>query len=293
MLVRQKIVLALLSQVGKPLSRTAFLKLVFLLREETELSRASTFYDFVPYKHGPFSFSLYRELENLRRHGYLDPCQERVALCQHAADLAEEKIRGLPAAIHEAVNEVLRCHGGKSLSALVRDVYSRYPWYATRSERTDLLPDPLVRPRKARPAVNTVGYEGESVDCFFNRLLKRGIQLIIDVRANPVSRRYGFSKKRFSEIASKLGLGYSHMPELGIPAEYRAELTDYDSYQDLLDMYERERLPRCNNEIDEVADLMRRTPAVLVCLEKDFRCCHRGRLAEAVSRQTGLEVAHL
>ena len=188
---------------------------------------------------------------------------------------------------------MVHSHGQKSQDALVRDVCVRYPWYAARSELADLRPKPSVHVRKAKPAANTAGYQGESVDSFFNRLLRHNIQLIIDVRANPISRRYGFSKSRLREIAGKLGLRYRHMPGLGIPRRYRVDLTDRDSYQSLMERYEREMLPKLGKDVRKVGRLMQDAPAVLVCVEKDVRCCHRGRLAEAVSRETGLEVNHL
>lgn len=293
MLIRQKIILALLSRSAKSLTPTVFVKLVFLLRHETALKGASSFYDFVPYKYGPFSFALYRELASLRRDGYVTSDEESIALREDAADLAEDKREELPVVIREAVEQVVHSYGTKSQTALVRDVYVRYPWYAARSELADLRPKPTVHPKKAKPAASTTGYEGKSVDSFFNRLLRCGIQLIIDVRVNPVSRRYGFSKSRLREIAARLGLGYRHIPSLGIPSKYRADLTDYDSYQRLMNRYEQEMLPNLEKEIREVGRLMQDTPAVLVCVEKDVRCCHRGRLAEAVSRETGLEVNHL
>jgi len=292
-LIRQKTVLALLSRANKPLSPTVFVKLAFLLRQETGLKNEPTFYDFVPYKYGPFSFALYRELTNLRRDGYVTPDEERVAICERTVGLAEEKIDELPAAFHEAVDKVVKRYGRKSQTVLVKDVYTRYPWYAIKSELTDLRPKSSVRMKKARPAVYTAGYEGKSVDAFFNHLLKNGIRLIVDVRANPVSRRYGFSKRQFSEIARRLGLDYCHMPELGIPSKYRGDLSDFDSYQRLMKQYEQEMIPRLGDEIDEVGKLMMETPAVLVCVEKDVRCCHRSRLADAVSRKTGLEVKHI
>ncbi len=293
MLIRQKTVLALLSRANRPLSPTVFVKLAFLLRQETGLKNEPTFYDFVPYKYGPFSFALYRELTNLRRDGYVTPDGERVAICERTVDLAEEKIDELPAAFHEAVDKVVRLYSRKSQTELVKDVYARYPWYASKNELTDLRPRSSVREKKACPAVYTAGYEGKSVDAFFNHLLKNGIRLIIDVRANPVSRRYGFSKRQFSEIARRLGLDYRHMPHLGIPSKYRVDLSDFDSYQRLLKKYEQEMIPKLGDEIDEVGKLMEETPAVLVCVEKDVRCCHRSRLADAVSRKTGLEVKHI
>jgi uncharacterized protein (DUF488 family) len=292
-LTRQKTVLALLSQMNRPLSRTFFVKLVFLLRQEPGLKNETTFYDFVPYKYGPFSFALYRELANLRRDGYVTPDEERLALCERTMDRAKERIDELPMEFRKAVDKVVEQCGGKSQTELVEDVYTSYPWYATKSELTDLRPKSSIRANKACPAVYTAGYEGKSVDAFFNDLLKNGIQLIIDVRANPVSRRYGFSKKHFCEIAKYLGLDYRHFPELGIPRKYRVDLSDFDSYQRLMKQYEQEMLPKLGNKIEEVGKLMEEIRAVLVCVEKDVRCCHRSRLAGAIARRTGMKVNHI
>jgi len=292
-LIRQKAILALLSRAKRPLSPTVFVKLVFLLRQETVLKDESTFYDFIPYKYGPFSFTLYRELANLRQDGYVIPDEEHIALCERTVGLAKEKIDELSTVFLEAVDKIARQYCGKSQTNLVEDVYTRYPWYATKSELTDLRPKSTEHTKKTCPAVYTVGYEGKSVDAFFNLLLKNRIRMLIDVRANPISRRYGFSKKQLSEIAMRLDFDYCHMPKLGIPRKYRVNLSNFDSYQRLMKKYEQEMIPNLGNIIDKVAMLMKETPAVLVCVEKDVRCCHRSRLAEAIAQETGLEVNHI
>jgi len=293
MLIRQKTVLSLLAQAGKPLSPMVFVKLMFLLRHETDLEKDLTVYDFVPYRFGPFSFVLYRELGSLRRNGYVTSEEDRIALRNRTRHLAAEKARELPVSVNEAVASVVARYGRLNQHALVRNVYARYPWYAINSELPEGRSASTVCPKKAPPAVYTAGYEGKSVDAFFNDLLRQGIEVVVDVRANPVSRKYGFSRKHFSDIARKLGLEYRHMPGLGIPSGARANLNGYASYQRLLERYESEMLPRLSGEIGEVARLMLERPAVLVCVEKDVRCCHRSRLAEAVSRENHLKVIHL
>ena len=52
-------------------------------------------------------------------------------------------------------------------------------------------------------------------------------------------------------------------------------------------------LPTLEDEINQVGDLMQKLPAIFVCVEKDFKCCHRSRLAKAVSLKTGMEISHL
>lgn len=283
----------LLWRMNRPLNPTVLVKLAFLLRQEKGLEKNQTFYDFVPYKYGPFSFSLYKELANLKRDGYLDPIKENIVLNEQTRNLTLEKIKELPSTLYDDVDSIINQYGNISQSELVKDVYNRYPWYASKSELPGLKFKSSISTQKALKAVYTAGYEGKSVDAFFNQLLVKGPRLIIDVRANPVSRSYGFSKRQLAEIGKRLGLGYQHMPHLGIPSEYRSDLTDYDSYQRLLNTYEDELLPQFENEIIEVGELMERTAAVLVCVEKDVQCCHRSRLAVAISRKTGLEVKHL
>jgi uncharacterized protein (DUF488 family) len=292
-LTRQKTVLSLLTQAGRPLSPTVFVKLVFLLRQETELGKDRSFYDFLPYNFGPFSFTLYWDLGSLRQNGYVTPEEEPISLCGRTRDLAEKETEGLPASIRTAVADVLGRYGTMNQRALVRDVYARYPWYATRSELTDLRPKPALKVKEASPAVYTVGYEGRSVDAFFNHLLQEGIRVVVDVRANPVSRKYGFSGLRLGEFCKKLGLEYRHMPSLGIPSAERARLNGFASYQRLLNRYEQAMLPDHSTEVKDLGRLMRQRPSVLVCVEKDVRCCHRSRLAEAVAHAIGLEVVHL
>lgn len=293
MLTRQKTVLSLLTQAGRPLEPTVFVKLVFLLRQETGLERDPRFYDFVPYNLGPFSFTLYWDLGSLRQNGYVTLEEECIALCGHTLALAEKEAKELPASIQAAVADVLNRYGRMKQSALVRDVHSRYPWFALNSKLPERRLTSIRRPRKAPPAVYTAGYEGKSVDAFFNDLLKQGIKVVIDVRANPISRKYGFSGLRFSEFCKKLGLEYRHVPSLGIPSSARAGLNGFASYQRLLNRYDQTMLPERSIEVEDVGRLMRRQPSVLVCVEKDVHCCHRSRLAEAVARATGLEVVHL
>ncbi|MCH9022417.1 MAG: DUF488 domain-containing protein [Planctomycetes bacterium] len=283
----------LLTRMGHSLPPTIFVKLMFLMRHETCLEENPSFYDFVPYKYGPFSFTLYWDLDNLRQNGYLLPDEKQISLCPQAINLCEEKTDELPASIQSAVRIVLTRYGKMNQDALIRSVYSRYPWFAFKSELKESSKASILPPKKAVPAVYTAGYEGMSVDTFFNNLMNKGIEVVIDVRANPISRKYGFSGRRFPEICKTLGFEYIHVPNLGIPPKYRAGLGTFESYQRLLNQYEQTMLPKQPKDVEKVGRLMRRKPSVLVCVEKDIRCCHRSPLAEALAKKTNLQVIHL
>jgi uncharacterized protein (DUF488 family) len=266
---------------------------MFLLRKETDVQNDRTFYDFLPYHYGPFSFALYRELVGLRQNGYLTPEANRIEICREMLGCIEETTDELSETAREAVATIMHRYGRLSQDALIADVYARYPWYAINSQLVNHDLTSSRKPDRASLAVYTTGYQEKSVDSFFNDVLTQGIDSIIDVRANPASRKYGFSGRRLSEISKKLGLSYYHLPNLGIPGSYRADLNGYDSYQRLLDLYEKRMLTTVEVDIKKVGQLMRQKPSVLLCFEKDVRCCHRSRLAEAVSRKSGLQVIHL
>lgn len=292
MLRRQKTMLALLAEAGGPVSSTALVKYAFLLRQETDYASDSAYYDFVPYKFGPFSFALYRELESLQRDGYVSHEGGRLQLTAELRRSSLQKVAELSQAERSSVVEVSRIYGNMRHRKLLANVYKRYPHYASRSELSDLRPGRTPSIPEAEPAAYTVGYERKSVDAFFDALLRVGIRHVVDVRANPVSRKYGFARSSMSGIAKKLKIDYTHLPTLGIPSNERATLGSRASYQRLLDRYER-RLPKHASEIDMLGEQMQATPSVLVCMESDVECCHRSRLAQAVSKVSGLPVRHL
>ena len=293
MLIREKTVLSLLTQIDKPLSRTVLVKLIFLLRYETILKNVPSFYDFVPYNFGPFSFVLYWELERLRQNGYVMTQGEHIAICAPTLGRTSKEAEELAASTKTAVTKIVKQYGRMDQKSLVRDIYRKYPWFALNSQLPERRLASIPRRKKASPAVYTAGYEGKSVDAFFNHLLKLGIDVLIDVRANPISRKYGFSGIRLGQFCERLGLEYRQVPSLGIPGNARTGLGNFPSYQRLLARYERSTLPQRRAEVEEVGLFMCRKPSVLVCVEKDVHCCHRSRLANAVADKTSLEVVHL
>ncbi len=292
MLKRQKILLRVLRDANRPVSHIELVKAAFLLRQETALANEPAFYDFVPYKFGPFSFALYRELGALVRDGYVIDAEKSVRLAGRMKAESHAHSDELPSSWKSAVKSTVGHYLSASQDELLHDVYRRYPWFALKSQLETLVSDRPESP-VAPLAVYTVGYEGKSVDTFFNGLIENGIAAILDVRANPISRKYGFARKSMSEIARKLDIEYVHLPELGISSKDRSTLSDFDSYQVLLDWYETEMLPNRGTAVTNVVHLLQQKPSALLCMERDVRCCHRGRLAKTTAKQAELNVTHI
>jgi uncharacterized protein (DUF488 family) len=282
MLNRQKALLELVRLAGGEIDRLVLTKWAFLARHETESRGGASFYDFVPYQYGPFSFSLYQEAEKLTEQGYLQPgsgstwrlgsipCPPVESPIQH--DLA-------------TVANRFRRH---STEKLLDYVYHAYPLFTVNSRRQQ-----LAKRTEAEPAVYTAGYEGKSIDAFLNGLIETGIRHLIDVRANPIARRYGFHRSTLERLTGRLGIRYSHLPSLGISSELRQQLETPDDYERLFRAYEVSTLRTERKSIEMVCSSMRESPSVLVCMEALPQCCHRARLAGPVSKETRLPTIHL
>src|ERR1022692_1489879 len=136
-------------------------------------------------------------------------------------------------------------------NALVADVYQRYPYFATRSEivekvlpkKEDRVRVESARPAKQTPGLVTLGYESKTLEAYLNQLLQDGVTLLCDVRRNPLSRKYGFSKSTLSNACERVGIRYENLPKLGIDSEERRDLKTQADYDALFAAYERKTLP--------------------------------------------------
>jgi hypothetical protein len=167
MLTRQKILLLMLKHAGRPVQRLELMKWCFLLRHESETAGGSSFYDFVPYEFGPFSFALYHEIDKLESMSYVLSHGDQVwKLNPQLASAAE----GVGPGVEREVRRVVRDFGRLSSNDLLDYVYQNHPAFTVNSDRQKLAPRP-----KGKAAVYTAGYEGKSIDGFLNLLVEGGI----------------------------------------------------------------------------------------------------------------------
>lgn len=285
MLVRQKVLLQLIDHAGGRISRTRLVKSAFLLGRTSNSPKLRAFYQFVPYRQGPFSFALYHDLVTLSQNGYLVAPPER--LIQLAAEVPIPPIDRL---LQREVRLLAERYGGLSMATLLDLVYSGYPEFTVNAVPPERR---LAERPRAKCAVYTTGYEGLQIDGFLNILVQNGIWQVIDVRGHPVSRRYGFHKSTLSKLCGRLDIEYRHVPELGIPSESRAALLRPSDNEQMLDDYENTILPAHKEAVSRIANWVRTKASVLVCMEADPRLCHRSRLAAQVAKNTGLAVHDL
>jgi uncharacterized protein (DUF488 family) len=238
MYYRRKILFAILEVFGGTLTHTKLQKVLFLVtRKQNEKS-----FDFVPYKFGSFSFQANQDLNTLAKKGLiLDQNTDKntsVWALVNDNNYFQSLRKEDQAAIKQTFSEV----EGLSQRELVKYTYQKYPFFAINSQIAEelLSPEELGKVTAQRRTTQdlaffTIGYEGISLEKYLNKLIINNVKLLCDVRRNPLSMKYGFSKNQLKNACESIGISYFHIPELGIDSEKRADLNTMSDYEKLFD----------------------------------------------------------
>lgn len=279
----ERIILMSLFNISESITKIKLVKLLFLFSME---GFDNTF-SFLPYKYGPFSFQLYRNLSALSHAGWMDG--ELLKIHDDKKEDALNEIQMLPKLTRDNLINIHQRYGRLSEKEILKIVYAKYPEFTFRSEMPlEKAPQPV-----APIAIYTIGYEGISIDSFLNALIQKGIHHLIDVRRNPISRKWGFAKNTLSGLCDKVGIDYLHFPELGISSAQRMNISAKEDYDKLFYSYEKNYLPLHEHTVKKVLSLIEQTPSALVCMEADAQMCHRGRLANIIANMSKVPVVHL
>lgn len=293
MFYRRKVILALLQEFDGFLPAIDFQKYLFLL---THCQKIKSF-TFVPYKYGCFSFQSYSDKRAMVRDGLLSENEgwKLKRFEDYASSLKNED--------QSLLKNFKKEYGHLRGDRLIHYVYTRFPYYAIKSEITQkilnreelaLVETQISKENKA--TLFTLGYEGRSLEEYLNLLIGNNVKILCDVRNNPFSMKYGFSKNQLKSALGSLGIEYLHIPELGIVSEKRKNLKDTDDYKKLFDDYEQNTLPREKTVLKVlVANLREKKRVALTCFEASHHFCHRGRLAHylATSPSWSFPIRHL
>lgn len=140
----------------------------------------------------------------------------------------------------------------------------------------------------------TAGYEGRTADDLVHLLAAHDIQLVVDVRERPLSRKRGLSKVSLAQRLADVGVEYLHVRELGNPRDYREALKQGWAFGEFAIEF-KARLESLAAELEELSDVAVGKKTCLLCFEADPARCHRSLVAEALAATTDgeMEVIHL
>jgi hypothetical protein len=271
---RRKILLALLDAFGCNLSNIYFQKILFLFCKR----QVNPSFDFVPYKYGPFSFQSYQDRHTMIKYGLL---ANNNSWRKTTSDNYLGFINSEDREIILKLNLEFRNYKNDEL---IKYVYTKYPFYAKCSEirekysiTTEILPEKL----KFDFVFYTIGYEGKSIDKYLKTLIEYDVRVLCDVRKNPVSMKYGFSKNQLNNLLNKNKIKYLHIPELGIESDKRRNLKTDCDYVELLNDYKLNTLPKKKSYLLYIENILKLEKRMAItCFESNHKFCHRHKIAE-------------
>ena len=269
------------------MSHTKLQKILLLVtRKQFEKS-----FDFVPYKYGSFSFQANQDLSTLSKKEiviYKANTRGSDWIINSNEAFFPTLKKEDQAAIKQTKKEVAKLNQRE----LVRYTYIKYPYFAIKSQiAEELLTDKELETVNAqkrsfdKPAFFTIGYEGISLETYLNKLIINDVKLLCDVRKNPLSMKYGFSKNQLKRACESVGIEYRHIPQLGIDSEKRTNLKTINDYNKLFDEYEKTTLVDNSVQLQEICKLTDKFKRIAItCFEKEPCMCHRSRVANALKQ---------
>lgn len=282
MFYRRKLIMGLLETFEGDLPKISLQKLLLLIT----LKQGDPAYDFVPYKFGCFSFSANADLNTMVKKGILSETKEQFTKVDDQNYFSQ-----LKAADQKIIEEVKSLYGHMSPNGLMRHTYINFPYWAIKSTKAkEILNDTyLERIEKQKPVRNdttlfTIGYEGISLEEYLNRLIRNDVKVLVDVRNNPKSMKFGFSQSTLRRYCEYLGIGYVHFPEVGIVSEKRQTLESQADYDRLFEGYKNTTLKSTTTTQQKILSLLKIQKRIaLTCFEAEICQCHRKHLAESIT----------
>ncbi len=195
----------------------------------------------------------------------------------------------------------------KKYFGLARSEWRRRPPWASSGVHVPPQPNPSLVVRVFKVCFNrpvqkslarhkaaffTLGYQSHTTNTFFDLLSENDVNILIDIRQNPVSRKRGFSKRFLEKTSARMGIEYLHFPCLGTPPRIRRLYLRTGDVKQALKQYEqhlRSRRPCLESLLRTVAS----RHFCLLCLESDYTSCHRSVVAQHLTEMMGCPPIHL
>ena len=281
MYYRRKILLALLEQFEGRLDKISLQKLLFLFARYQDKKS----FHFVPFKYGCYSFQANADLKTLSKYNQVIETEKFWKKLDKKDYYFELNTKD-----KAAIRLIKMRYGKLGSDELIELTYKRYPYFAINSTIGDkfLSKDELKTVYSQRPIINdivlfTIGYEGISLEEYINKLIINDVRLLCDVRKNPISMKFGFSKNQLKYACQSIGIEYIHIPEVGIENDKRQQLKTQADYDKLFIYYKENILPNEIGKQKEILELLiNKKRIALTCFEANNCQCHRKHLAEAI-----------
>lgn len=136
----------------------------------------------------------------------------------------------------------------------------------------------MTRP-SAGATIVSIGYEQRSIEQVVDLLKQNRVEVVVDVRLNPISRKRGFSKSSLQLALDAADIKYRHERHLGNPKSNR------DPFRRGLETARTRYALHLNNgaysSYRDVMALAQSARIALLCFEREHDNCHRSSILDA------------
>lgn len=140
----------------------------------------------------------------------------------------------------------------------------------------------------------TIGYSGFDLAAFVDRLVQNDVEMLVDVRELPISRKPGFSKSSLTQALQKRRIDYLHLAVLGSPRALRHAVRATGNYRKFFVGVNRHlRREESREALNRVAAIAADRRSCLMCFCPDWTWCHRSCVIDALAEMSDLRVEHL
>lgn len=133
------------------------------------------------------------------------------------------------------------------------------------------------------PGVVSIGYEGRTADELIASVVAAGVDVLVDVRLNPISRKPGLSKTKLAAALHEAGVDYLHLRTLGNPRENRDPFWSGRVAEGVQHFRTLMTAPEPTASLDELALLAQSRRVAVLCFERDHDKCHRQVVTDNIS----------
>lgn len=136
------------------------------------------------------------------------------------------------------------------------------------------------------PGLVSVGYEGRTAADLLEVLLAHRVDVVVDVRLTPMSRKPGLSKTKLREALAAAGVDYVHLRALGNPRENREPFWTGAISAGVSRFRELMAAPGPDAMLNDLAELAQTKRVAVLCFERDHDRCHRQVVTDEVTART-------
>lgn len=160
---------------------------------------------------------------------------------------------------------------------------------------TDCIENAIVKNIRegTGPTVFTIGYERRDGEELMSVLREAGVDVLVDIRERPMSRKPDFRKSSLTELCEDFGLEYQSWTILGSTKDQRDQLKETKDIKHFHKRFRQYAKRKLESDIQRLGAIAKKQTIALLCYERCHEDCHRMVISNLLADHIDAEVLAL